>query len=46
MKPGSAFPKLAPPHSDPQLRTCKTVLYSWVWLDATGGRLVASGGTR
>jgi len=25
----------APPHSDPQLRTSKTLLDSWVWLDAT-----------
>ena len=36
MKPGSAFPNLAPPHSGPQLRTRETV-DSWVWLDATEG---------
>ena len=27
----------APPHSDPQLRTRRTLLYSGVWLDATEG---------
>ena len=27
----------APPHSDPQPRTRKTVLDSWVWLGATEG---------
>ena len=25
------------PHSGPQLRTSKTLLYSWVWLGATEG---------
>ena len=27
------------PHSDPQLKTRRTVLDSWVWLDATEGGL-------
>ena len=31
----------APPHSDTQLRTSKTLLDSWVWLGATEGGLVA-----
>ena len=31
------MPDSAPPHSGPQLRTSKTVLDSWVWLDATEG---------
>jgi hypothetical protein len=29
----------ARPHSDPQLKTSRTVLDSWVWLDATEGGL-------
>ncbi len=39
MKPGNAFPKLALPHSDPQLRTSQTVLDRWVcgWTPRRGG---------
>ena len=46
MQSGWAYDaEAALPHSDPQLRTSETLLYSWVWLHATGG-LVAAGGMR
>jgi len=34
-KAGGPTMRSHPPHSDPQLRTRKTVLDSWVWLGAT-----------